>query len=183
MKLLPLLLASTATATDYFLRFTPTSLTPSTVPPWLTLTRLRTNATISPTLPAPPYNPADHFARFTPSSPADPYTPLVVVATNPHPPPVPGYLGLSDKDGVSEAYRAVESWRVEEEGPGFVYKEWQVVEVKGGRCKPGRTVLRYKPVGGGAWGWFAVKEGARCKSIFFFFFFLGFDLALGFGGQ
>ena len=157
MKLTTLLslatLTATATAADYFFLFSGSAKYPA-----INDHRLRSNTSTSPGVTPDPQNPADHFNRISVAAPADPYTALNVVATNPHPPPVPGYYGLSDKDGVPDAYRLVYTYRLEDEGPGFAYKEFQLVK-RAGRCKPvSKVLLSYKPVGGGQWRWFAVKE-------------------------
>lgn len=149
-------LAATAAATDYFF-----ILTGSTSHPGLNNQRLRANTStthFSPGVTAPPHNPADHFNRVRVASPADPYTALHIVPTNPHPPPVPGYYGLSDRDGVPDAYRLVYTYRPEDEGAGFAYREFRLLRTPV-RCAPrDRVVLRYRPTGGGMWRWFAVRE-------------------------
>jgi hypothetical protein len=159
-NLLSLATLSTTTAaatTDYFFLYSGSTKHPSL----LNNERLRSNTSatyISPGVTPPPHNPADHFNRISVASPADPYTILYVVPTNPHPPPVPGYYGLSDRDGVPDAYRLVYTYRPEDEGAGFLYQEFQLLRTPG-RCVPkGKVLLRYKPVGGGTWRWFAVKE-------------------------
>lgn len=159
MKLTTLLSLATLSATasaDYFFRFSGSS--KYTV---INNQRLRSNTSaqyFSPGVTPPPHNPADHFNRISVAAPSDPYTILNVVPTNPHPPPVPGYYGLSNRDGVPDAYRLVYTYRLEDEGPLFTYKEFLIIKTPG-RCGPnGKTVLRYRPVGGGEWRWFAVKE-------------------------
>jgi hypothetical protein len=160
MKLTSLLslagLAATAAA-DYFFLYSG-----STKFPLINNQRMRSNTSLiySPGVTPPPQNPDDHFNRISVASPNDPYTILNVVPTNPHPPPVPGYYGLSDRDGVPDAYRLVYTYRLEDEGAGFMYKEFQLLRTPG-RCGPlgkGKTLLRYRPTGGGEWRWFAVKE-------------------------
>lgn len=164
MKLTTLLsvasLSATAAAADYFFLFSG-----STKFPVINNQRLRSNTSLtffSPGVTPPPQSPADHFNRISVAAPADPYTILNIVPTNPHPPPVPGYYGLSDLDKVSDAYRLVYTYRPEDEGAGFQYKEFQLLRTPGTPTKcglgKGKTLLRYKPTGGGQWRWFAVKE-------------------------
>ncbi|AEO61490.1 hypothetical protein MYCTH_2311687 [Thermothelomyces thermophilus ATCC 42464] len=143
--------------------------------------RLRSNISIQHTSPGvtlPPYNPKDHFMRLYPNATAHPpAVALVIVPTNPHPPPVPGYYGLSDREGVPDAYRLVYSYRLDEEGPGFKYAGWRL-RPAGPGSEPGTLRLRY-PIGEGRaaageeeeeeeeeegkgghgkWRWIAVKE-------------------------
>ncbi|KAK4125383.1 hypothetical protein N657DRAFT_644250 [Parathielavia appendiculata] len=144
---------STAVAAEYFFRFSG-----STKYPDINNQRLRSNASDTPGVTLAPHNPADHFSRLAVANPSDPYTPLLVVPTNPHPPPIPGYYGLSDRDGVPNALRLVYTYRPEDEGRYFNYREWHLQRLLG-RCGPnGRLVLSYRPVTGAPWRWFAVKE-------------------------
>ncbi|KAL2175360.1 uncharacterized protein P884DRAFT_286686 [Thermothelomyces heterothallicus CBS 202.75] len=129
--------------------------------------RLRSNISIQHTSPGvtlPPYNPKDHFMRLYPNATAHPpAVALVIVPTNPHPPP-----------GVPDAYRLVYSYRPDEEGPGFKYAGWRL-RPAGPGSEPGTLRLRYRigegratagegeeeaegKGGHGKWRWIAVKE-------------------------
>ncbi|KAK4116033.1 hypothetical protein N656DRAFT_701903 [Canariomyces notabilis] len=138
---------ASAQATDYFFRYIGGSDVTHGQ-------RLRGNISypyFSPGVTPAPYNPADHFSRIyinasTPSV-------LYVVPTNPHPPPVPGYYGLSNLDEVSDAYRLVQSYRPNDEGPGFRYLEWNVL-----RAADERVLLRYSGDANSEWRWIVVKE-------------------------
>jgi hypothetical protein len=139
--------------TDYFFRFLGGS-------PTLHNQRLRDNTSAtfisSPGAVRPPFNPADHFRRLAsnasvPSSGAI----LTVVPTHPHPPPVPGYYGLSDAEGVRDAYRLISTYRVGDEGAGFKYTGWELRRQKGS----GKVLLRYGGDADGEWRWIAVREG------------------------
>jgi hypothetical protein len=139
--------------TDYFFRFLGGS-------PTLHNQRLRTNTSStfisSPGAVIPPFDPGDHFRRLSsnasvPSSNAI----LTVVPTHPHPPPVPGYYGLSDAEGVKDAYRLISTYRVGDEGPGFKYTGWELRRQKGS----GKVLLRYSGDVDGEWRWIAVREG------------------------
>lgn len=123
--------------------------------------RLRSNNSspyYSPGVTPPPQNPQDHFQRITvnTSSPSV----LNVVPTNPHPPPVPGYYGLSDLEGVADAYRLVYSYRLDDEGPGFRYTEWDLH-----RTQDGRILLRYAGDVDSEWRWIAVKERTGTETV------------------
>ncbi|KAK4103380.1 hypothetical protein N658DRAFT_494716 [Parathielavia hyrcaniae] len=144
-------------AADYFFR-----LSGSTKFPAINNQRLRNNASTTPGVTLAPYNPDDHFSRAAVANPDDPYTPLFVVPTNPHPPPVPGYYGLTSRDvDVPDALRLVYTYRPDDEaaeGRQFYYEEWKLQRAMG-RCGPnGKLMLSYRPVTGGQWRWFAVKE-------------------------
>ncbi|KAL2257503.1 hypothetical protein VTK26DRAFT_93 [Humicola hyalothermophila] len=116
--------------------------------------RLRGNISypyFSPGVTAAPHNPEDHFNRIQ----IDASTPSIfyVVPTKPHPPPVPGYYGLSNAEGVSDAYRLVYSYRPDDEGDGFLYLDW-----KKRRGCDGKLLLRYSGDMYKGWQWLAVKE-------------------------
>ncbi|KXX78187.1 Band 3 anion exchange protein [Madurella mycetomatis] len=116
--------------------------------------RLRGNISypyFSPGVTPAPHNPADHFKRIYINATAP--SVLYVVATNPHPPPVPGYYGLSNSEGISDAYRLVHSFGPEREGEGFRYLGWEVR-----RTSDGRALLRYAGDEDNEWRWIAVKE-------------------------
>jgi len=140
-----------APRTDYFFRF----VGGATI---LDGQRLRGNSSIefvSPSAVNPPFNPADHFRRISinasvPSTGAI----LSVVPTHPHPPPVPGYYGLSDQEGVQDAYRLISTYRLDDEGSGFKYTEWELRRAKGS----GKVLLRYGGDGDGEWRWIARRE-------------------------
>ncbi|KAK4210636.1 hypothetical protein QBC37DRAFT_29776 [Rhypophila decipiens] len=103
----------------------------------------------------PPFNPSDHFNRAsTNSSVPSKKAILFVVPTNPHPPPVPGYYGLSDKEGIPDAYRLLASYRPEDEGAGYKYKEWELVKSKAS----GKVLLRYSGDTANEWRWIARRE-------------------------
>ncbi|KAJ4302006.1 hypothetical protein N0V88_002137 [Collariella sp. IMI 366227] len=112
-------LSATAVAADYFF-----VLTTSTKFPSINNQRLRSNGSDTPGVTLAPYNPADHFNRMVVARPQDPLNALNVVPTNPHPPPVPGFYGLSSRDGVPDAYRLIYTYRPEDEGNNFPYQEW-----------------------------------------------------------
>ncbi|CAI4220061.1 unnamed protein product [Parascedosporium putredinis] len=59
-----------------------------------------------------PYNPADHYTRFSDSEAGK----LRVIPTNPHPGPVSGYLALAEDENVQGALRLVETWQPNSEG-------------------------------------------------------------------
>ncbi|KAL2195973.1 hypothetical protein P885DRAFT_78901 [Corynascus similis CBS 632.67] len=131
--------------------------------------RLRSNISIqyaSPGVTLPPYNPADHFLRLTTNATAcSPAAVLIRVPTNPHPPPVAGYYGLSDREGVPDAFRLIYSYRLDEEGPGFRYTGWKLQRPgRGDSGEPGTLLLRYPIAAAGekgrkkGWKWIAVKE-------------------------
>lgn len=67
---------------------------------------------ISPGVSEPPYNPADHYTRFSDSEAGK----LRVIPTNPHPGPVSGYLALAEDENVQGALRLVETWQPNSEG-------------------------------------------------------------------
>ncbi|KAK5659979.1 hypothetical protein OQA88_13444 [Cercophora sp. LCS_1] len=132
--------------------------------------RLRGNVSVdsvvSPGAVQPPFSPADHFLRLAtnaivPSANAI----LSVVPTHPHPPPVPGYYGLSDKEGIKDAYRLIYSYRLDDEGPGFQYKGWELRKAK----ESGKVLLRYSWDFDGEWRWTAKRErvfdGSMTKEI------------------
>ncbi|KAL1838286.1 hypothetical protein VTJ49DRAFT_2826 [Mycothermus thermophilus] len=128
--------------------------------------RLRTNTSsldfISPGWTAPPHNDADHFARLYPDGPATKCarTTLLVVPTHPHPPPVPGYYGLTDREGIfpaGDAYRLVYTYRLEEQGPGFKYTAWWFRKTQGEGDTFTRALLRYAGLPEKDWKWVAVK--------------------------
>ncbi|KAK3987981.1 hypothetical protein QBC44DRAFT_111755 [Cladorrhinum sp. PSN332] len=141
-----------ASATDYFFLLTSgNEITHSQ--------RLRLNNSIpiiSPGASAAPHNPADHFSRIyvNGSGPTSPAT-LFVVPTNPHPPPVPGYYGLSGQEGIPDAYRLIQSYRPQDYAPGeFRYDDWSLKAAAGGE----RTLLRYGTDDLGEWRWIAVRQ-------------------------
>jgi hypothetical protein len=69
----------------------------------------------------------DYLRLSTNASSCSPAAVLTVVPTHPHPPPVPGYYGLSGKEGVPDALRLVYTYRVAEDyGAAFKYTEWYV---------------------------------------------------------
>jgi len=119
--------------------------------------RLRGNNSMrynSPGATRSPFNPSDHFKRIsTDASVPSASAVLNVVPTNPHPPPVPGYYGLSDHDGVEDAYRLVSTYRLDDEGPGFKYRAWELRKSEGGK-----VLLRYSGDVDGEWRWIAVRE-------------------------
>lgn len=162
MRLLPVLLTflpltsaapapPAATRTDYFFRYVGGS-------SLLDNQRLRGNISFdffSPGAVNPPFNPADHFNRIStnasvPSNKAI----LNVVPTNPHPPPVPGYYGLSDKEGIKDAFRLIATYHPDTEGTGFKYTKW---ELKQSKCS-GKVLLRYSGDVDGEWRWIARRE-------------------------
>ncbi|KAK3368496.1 hypothetical protein B0H63DRAFT_565174 [Podospora didyma] len=140
----------TAQATDYFFRFVGGN----------TVTngqRLRFNVSfpiISPGVTPAPYNPDDHFARIYNNASVSPST-LYVVPTNPHPPPVPGYYGLSGAEGVPDAYRLIQSYHPSDEGTPFLYQDWKLEPSCSGN---GTVLLRYGKDPHGEKRWIAVKE-------------------------
>ncbi|KAM7198378.1 band 3 anion exchange protein [Naviculisporaceae sp. PSN 640] len=138
--------------TDYFFRF----IGGTTI---LNEQRLRGNISfdfLSPGALNPPFNPADHFSRLsTNASVPSNKAVLTVVPTNPHPPPVPGYYGLSGKEGIADAFRLVYTYRVDDEGATFKYKEW---ELKKSKASPGKVLLRYSGDAAGEWRWIARRE-------------------------
>jgi len=145
--------AAQALQTDYFFRYAGGNAI-------IDHQRLRSNNSIdyySPGVTRPPYNPDDHFMRLTTNATAcSPAAVLVVVPTHPHPPPVPGYYGLSDREGVPDAYRLVYTYRLDDEGPGFKYTEWALRRT----AEKDTVLLRYAGGGkeGGGWRWIAVRE-------------------------
>ena len=175
LLLTPNFFSSTVQAgTDYFFRFAGgNAITASQ--------RLRSNLSAtysSPGVTPAPHNPSDHFRRIytnssvpsssSSSSSSSAEVLLYVVPTNPHPPPVPGYYGLSVLDGIPDAYRLVYSYRVEEEGERFLYKGWELRLASslgsglggggGGSGVGSRVLLRYAGDVNGEWRWIAVKE-------------------------
>jgi hypothetical protein len=154
--------AAPAPATDFFLRYIGGN-------DITTSQRLRTNTSdlnfLSPGVTAPPHNPADHFARLSinGTTRCSPKATLLVVPTNPHPPPVPGYYGLTDREeGIpdGDAYRLVYTYRLHEQGENFKYTEWapRKQPIAGGAIPLVRYALRYNGMGEGEWRWLAVKE-------------------------
>ncbi|KAK3297840.1 uncharacterized protein B0H64DRAFT_393207 [Chaetomium fimeti] len=144
--------AQAAQRTDYFFRFAGGN-------DIIDGQRLRSNNSIdfySPGVTQPPYNPQDHFMRLSTNATAcTPSAILTVVPTKPHPPPVPGYYGLSDLEGVPDAYRLVYTYRLDDAGAGFKYTEWQLARTG----EAGRVLLRYAGGGdGGEWAWIARRE-------------------------
>ncbi|EAQ86825.1 hypothetical protein CHGG_08078 [Chaetomium globosum CBS 148.51] len=121
--------------------------------------RLRSNNSIdffSPGVTQPPYNPEDHFMRLTTNATScTPQAILTVVPTKPHPPPVPGYYGLSDLEGIADAYRLVYTYRLDDAGAGFQYTEWRLQRTG----EAGRVLLRYAGKGP-EWKWIAVREAS-----------------------
>jgi hypothetical protein len=145
---------STTSAAEHFFRITRSTKFPS-----LNNERLRTNGSDSPGLTLAPHNPSDHFARVAVDNPAERvWTALLVVPTNPHPPPVKGYYGLSTRDNVSDAYRFVYTYHPEDEGQWFEYKDFVLQHVQLSRCTPPKWLLSYRPTTGAPWRWFVVKE-------------------------
>lgn len=67
---------------------------------------------------------------------------------------MPGYYGLSDKEGVKDAYRLVRSYRLDDEGPGFQYKGWELRKAR----SSGKVLLRYSGDVDGEWRWIARRE-------------------------
>lgn len=138
----------------------------------------------SPGVTAPPHSDHDHFMRiYSNASVPTVQTPtlgaiLTVVPTKPHPPPVPGYCGLSVLDGIPDAYRLVYTYRIAEEGPGFMYRAWEFRRSSPTsplpslnqtspqpsppngteRGEEGAILLRYAPDPSSEWRWLAVKE-------------------------
>lgn len=169
MKLLTLLTALTTAATaapapftDFFLRY----LDGNAITSGQTL---RTNTSnldfLSPGATPPPHNPADHFARLSinGTSRCSPRTTLLVVPTNPHPPPVPGYYGLTDREaGIpdGDAYRLVYTYRLHEQGDDFRYTEWapKKIPVEEREIPLVWYLLRYNGMSEDEWRWLAVKE-------------------------
>ncbi|KAL2024892.1 hypothetical protein VTK56DRAFT_3591 [Thermocarpiscus australiensis] len=151
-----------AHATDYFFRFIGGNAVTHGE-------RLRLNNSyphFSPGVTAKPHNPADHFTRIyvNDSAAAAPPPPagsagvvLYVVPTNPHPPPVPGYYGLSAEDNVTDAYRLVQTYRPEDfEADGsLLYTSWRLLQGVAG----GKVLLRYgSDADAEGYRWIAVKE-------------------------
>ncbi|KAL2160177.1 hypothetical protein VTH06DRAFT_1833 [Thermothelomyces fergusii] len=162
--LLPAFFAA-AQATDYFFRY----LGGNEI---IDHQRLRGNNSIqhfSPGVTLPPYNPQDHFLRIYPNTTEAPTAPpaleLLRVPTQPHPPPVPGYYGLSDAERVPDAYRLVYSYRPDDEGPGFAYRGWRLRPAPPAGGDPAVLRPEYPAIDGGAaargrrrWRWIAVRE-------------------------
>lgn len=143
-------LTGLTTATDYFFSFTSgNSVTNGQ--------RLRLNNSIpiiSPGATAAPHNPSDHFSRIYVNASSAAATTLYVVPTNPHPPPVPGYYGLSGQEGVPDAYRLIQSYRPQDYAPGqFRYDQWDLKSAGGAKI-----LLRYGSDPLGEWRWIAVRE-------------------------
>lgn len=130
---------------DYFFRFIGGN-------PIIDNLRLRSNSSSTVGVTRSPQNPGDHFRRISVdhSSPSL----LHVVPTHPHPPPVPGYYGLSSANNVKDAFRIVWSYHPDEE-LGFNYKEWKLQRSV---RNPDRTLLRYAGDIDNEWRWIAVKE-------------------------
>lgn len=148
---------TTTTSKDYFFRYVGGNDVTSGQ-------RLRTNTSasldfLSPGVPEPPQNPDDHFMRIHANTTrCSPRTVLYVVPTHPHPPPVPGYYGLTDREGSgapTDGYRLVYTYRLEEQGPGFKYTEWAL---RGAKEGGGAKALRYAGLSDSEWSWIAVKE-------------------------
>ena len=145
--------AGLATATDYFFSLTSgNSITDGQ--------RLRLNNSIpiiSPGATASPHNPSDHFSRIYVNESLPAATTLYVVPTNPHPPPVPGYYGLSGQEGVPDAYRLIQSYRPQDYAPGqFRYDQWDLKPSPAGTGE--KVLLRYGSDPLGEWRWIAVRE-------------------------
>jgi hypothetical protein len=68
---------------------------------------------------------------------------------------VPGYYGLSDLEGIPDAYRLVYTYRLDDAGAGFKYTEWHLRRTG----EQGRVLLRY--AGKEGWKWIAVKESSQ----------------------
>ncbi|KAL2265290.1 hypothetical protein VTJ83DRAFT_6390 [Remersonia thermophila] len=143
---------------DFFFRYVGAGVIPSD--------RLRTNTSnldfISPGWTLPPHSDGDHFARAYPDGPGTrcARTTLVVVPTHPHPGPVPGYYGLTDREGVfpaGEAYRLVYTYRLAEQGPGFKHTAWWYRRTQGAGDTFTRARLRYAGLPEASWRWVAVK--------------------------
>ena len=165
MRVLPLLLTllpfakaavapapPAATRTDYFFRYVGGGAL-------LDQQRLRGNISFdffSPGAVNPPFNPADHFNRVSTNAsvPSDEAI-LNVVPTHPHPPPVPGYYGLSDKEGIKDALRLIATYHPDTEGAGFQYTGWELRESNG---PSGKVLLRYSGDADGEWRWIARRE-------------------------
>ncbi|KAK0713668.1 hypothetical protein B0T26DRAFT_677977 [Lasiosphaeria miniovina] len=155
-KLLVLLgaLAASAQATDYFFRFVGGNAVTHGQ-------RLRLNNSIpliSPGVTAAPYNDADHFSRISVVD-ASPST-LFVVPTNPHPPPVPGYYGLSGAEGVPDTFRLLQSYHPADEPAPFLYQAWELVT----KCD-GSALLRYANDPYDERRWVAVKETTQAGVV------------------
>lgn len=80
--------------------------------------------------------------------------PSPVVPTHPKPPPVPGYYGLSNLQGIKDAYGLVSTYRLDDEGPDFNYKAWELRK----SASNGKLLLRYSGDPSGEWRWLAVRE-------------------------
>lgn len=128
-------------ATDYFLRFVGGNTVINGQ-----LLRLNTSTQASPGVSEPPYNPADHYSRFSDSVAGE----LRVVPTNPHPPPVPGFLALSEDESVQGALRLIETWHPETEG--VQVSGWRIQRPRCG----GSSLLRFGE--GSQNRWIAVQE-------------------------
>jgi len=176
--LLAMLSATSATAqqdslrTDYFFRFIGGN-------PTIHNLRLRSNSSSSPGVTRSPQDPKDHFKRISIYS-AEPSL-LKVVPTHPHPPPVPGYYGLSSTSSIAsngddntntnitDAFRLTWSFHPDED-PGFRYRDWNVHRSV---RDPEKILLRYNMDRNGngkggrdgdadqEWRWIAVKEKAN----------------------
>ncbi|KAL2135135.1 hypothetical protein VTI74DRAFT_9728 [Chaetomium olivicolor] len=156
--LLILCVTAAQARTDYFFRFSGGN-------DVINGQRLRSNNSIdfySPGVTRPPYNPEDHFMRASTNATAcSPAAVLIVIPTHPHPPPVPGHYGLSDREGVPDAYRLVYTYRPDDEGRGFKYTEWQLRRTN----EAGRVLLRYAGGKEGEWRWIAVKEKSGAGEV------------------
>ncbi|PKS11266.1 hypothetical protein jhhlp_003028 [Lomentospora prolificans] len=133
--------AGVSHASDYFLRF----VGGNTVIDGQLLRLNNSSPNISPGVSEPPYNPADHYTRFSDSTAGE----LHVVATNPHPPPVTGYLALSEDDTVEGALRLIETWQPTSEG--VQTSGWRILR----KCD-GTALLRFGE--GNDNKWIAVQE-------------------------
>ncbi|KAH6620819.1 hypothetical protein B0J18DRAFT_208751 [Chaetomium sp. MPI-SDFR-AT-0129] len=128
--------------------------------------RLRGNNSIdyySPGVTLPPYNSEDHFQRIstnltTCAGPQNPGT-LQVVPTHPHPPPVPGYYALSDKEKVGDAYRLVYTYHADDAAESVKYKSWKLHTVGNGSRKDLASLsFEGEGLNSGDWTWVARKE-------------------------
>lgn len=147
LAILSAISAAAQDRTDYFFRFIGGNVIINNL-------RLRSNSSSTLGVTRSPQNPKDHFKRIS----IDPSKPslLRVVPTHPHPPPVPGYYGLSSADNVKDALRIVWSYHPDED-PSFKYKDWDVHRSVRDRS---RTLLRYAWDQDQEWRWIAVKEKA-----------------------